>query len=368
MIYFEQNAVRSMAKRLEWVLSAFKHWTLPNSGEAEERQQAIIDAVEAGQYVVIVPYRRVNEGLNLQKVIDTIVWYEQSMNLFMYLQASQRAWRLGKQEEVRIYLPFYFGTAAHTKMRKLGGQSGAAAAFAGEPAKGELIKHVGADQTPLARLSASLEDGVLFDHHDLDDLAQIEAAFARRNDELAEALQTGRQWFGVKDTLAERLATILKSGSSDVWATVPSSISLPDEAVSVVQARPVQAAEPPTQEIRLPIVEMLPEESQRATKTVVSCQPVNPLAATVPQVADTAPVQPVILVFGDEEAIQRARKRRGGHSHRRLPRLKNPVTVKDIPAESPTAASSEATQPETEIVISSLWVMACSDEDETHVA
>ena len=77
---------------------------------------------------------------------------------------------------------------------------------------------------------------------------------------------------------------------------------------------------------------------------------------------------PVVLVFGDEEAIQRARKRRGGHSHRRLPRLKNPATVKDIPAESATAASSEATQPETEIVISSLWEMACSDEDETHVA
>ena len=188
MIYFEQNAVRSMAKRLAWVLSSFKTWTLPNSVEAEG-EQAIIEAVEAGHHIVIVPYRRVNEGLNLQQVIDTIIWYEQSMNLFMYLQASQRAWRLGKQEEVRIYLPFYFGTAAHTKMRKLGGQSGAAAAFAGEPARGELIKHVGADQTTLARLSASLEEKALLDDADPaesnDDLAQIEAAFARRNEELA---------------------------------------------------------------------------------------------------------------------------------------------------------------------------------------
>jgi len=48
MIYFEQNAVRSMAKRIEWVLSSFKLWTLPNSVGAEDRQQAIIDAVEAG--------------------------------------------------------------------------------------------------------------------------------------------------------------------------------------------------------------------------------------------------------------------------------------------------------------------------------
>src|SRR5260370_22416278 len=360
MIYFEQNAVRSMAKRLEWVLSAFKHWTLPNSGEAEERQQAIIDAVEAGQYVVIVPYRRVNEGLNLQKVIDTIVWYEQSMSLFMYLQASQRAWRLGKQEEVRIYLPFYFGTAAHTKMRKLGGQSGAAAAVAGEPAKGELIKHIGADQTTLARLSASLEDGVLFDGPDLDDLAQIEAAFARRNDELAKALQAGRQWFGVKDTLAERLATILESGVPDVWAVVPSSVSLPDEAISVVQA-----AEPPTQEIRLPVVKMLPEAPQGVEEIAQTSEPVT---STVPQISEGVAAQSVVLVFCDEEAIQRARKRRGGHSHRKLPRLKNPVTVKDIPAEPTFVPSSKATQPETEIVISSLWEIACSDEDETHVA
>jgi len=371
MIYFEQNAVRSMAKRLQWVLSSFKPWTLPNGVEAEDRQQAIIDAVEAGQHVVIVPYRRVNEGLNLQKVIDTIIWYEQSMNLFMYLQASQRAWRLGKQEEVRIYLPFYFGTAAHTKMRKLGGQSGAAAAFAGEPAKGELIKHVGADQTTLARLSASLEDGTRFDDPDPvqihDDLAQIEAAFARRNDELAEALKHGRQWFGVEDTLAERLATVMEGGSPDVWAVVPPRVYLPDEEVIVVQARPVEAAESPMQEIRQPVAEM-PAEPQGVEETAQAPEPVEPVASTVPQIPDAVAAQPIVLVFGDEEAIKRARKRREGRQRRAFPRLKHPVTVKDIPAEPVSAAPSKTTQPETEIVVSSLWEMSFSNEDETHVA
>jgi hypothetical protein len=101
---------------------------------------------------------------------------------------------------------------------------------------------------------------------------------------------------------------------------------------------------------------------------MVSSKPMEPETSTVPQVQNTVPVQPVVLVFGDEEAIQRARKRRGGRSHHRLPRLKNPITVKDIPAEPARVPSSEATQPETEIVISSLWEMACSDEDETHVA
>ena len=284
MIYIEQNAVRSMAKRLQWVLSSFKLWTLPNRVEAEDRQQAIIDAVEAGHHVVIVPYRQVNEGLNLQKVIDTIIWYEQSMNLFMYLQASQRAWRLGKQEEVRIYLPFYFGTAAHTKMRKLGGQSGAAAAFAGEPAKGELIKHVGADQTTLARLSASLEDEACIDNSDpaTNDLARIEAAFARRNDELAEALKQGRQWFGVKDTLAQRLATMMEQGCPDVWATLPASVYLPQGDVAAVQPRREEVAMPTQmQEVIQPVAET-PVDIQGVQEVVA--EPVEPIVSTILQV------------------------------------------------------------------------------------
>jgi len=74
MVYMEQNDLRSMARRLEWVLKVFHPWTLPNSVEAEDRQQAIIDAVASGHQVIIVPYRRVNEGLNLQEAVDTIIW------------------------------------------------------------------------------------------------------------------------------------------------------------------------------------------------------------------------------------------------------------------------------------------------------
>jgi hypothetical protein len=134
MVYVEQNDLRSMSKRLEWVLKEHNPWTLPNNVDAEDRQEAILAAVASGRHVVLVPYRRVNEGLNLQRGIDSIVWYEMPMNLFMLDQASRRAWRLGKQEEVRIFYMVYAGTAGHYKLRKLGSQSGAAAAFAGEPA------------------------------------------------------------------------------------------------------------------------------------------------------------------------------------------------------------------------------------------
>jgi hypothetical protein len=120
-------------------------------------------------------------------------------------QASRRAWRLGKQEEVRIYYLVYAGTAGHAKLRKLGGQSGAAAAFAGEPARGALIEHAGADQTTLARLSACLEESERVDEAgeeetfdtlalmQADDSAALKAAFAERAEQLREALKRGRQ-------------------------------------------------------------------------------------------------------------------------------------------------------------------------------
>lgn len=89
MLYTEQNDLRSTARRLEWVLKEMHPWTLPNSVAAEDRQQAILRAVREGHTVVIVPYRRVNEGLNLQSGIDTVIWVEMALNLFMLDQASR---------------------------------------------------------------------------------------------------------------------------------------------------------------------------------------------------------------------------------------------------------------------------------------
>ena len=396
MIYIEQ-ITRSMSKRLQWVLgqAEIACWVLPHNTEAEDRQQAILDALNRDKHeVVIVPYRLVNEGLNLHHLpsrrgIMTILWYEQSMNLFMYLQASQRAWRLGAHEEVRIHLPFYMGTAAHTKMRKLGGQSGAAAAFAGEPAKGELIKRMGADQTTLARLSASLEEESIFGEASLDapaakttveDLAQIEADFVRRNDELVAALKEGRQWLGIKDTLPERVATRMALRYPDIWQVVPRVTVLPDESLFLpgMQAE----MEHPSEEtvvsdpaaVAFPVTEgSVRDQTQEAWVSTemeaCSVPEVVALVAFVPQdslpsVPALAEPQPAMLVFGDEDDIRQARRRRGTRPRRTLPRLKNPLIVKDIPAEQPTASSL----PETEMMVASWWEMSFSDEENVDVA
>lgn len=389
MIYIEQ-ITRSMAKRLEWVLAKadISCWTLSHGVEAEDRQQAILDAFNVEKYdVVIVPYRLVNEGLNLHNLpnrrgVKTIIWYEQSMNLFMYLQASQRAWRLGADDEVRIYLPFYAGTAAHTKMRKLGGQSGAAAAFAGEPAKGELIKRMGADQTTLARLSASLEDESIFGELDLDheesdvgdDLAQIEAAFARRNDELADALKEGRQWLGVRDQLPARLAALMAMRHPDLWSFFPSINILVDENI-IVPGTLQSVEETPVSETLEQAMPALPPSTgmevqhvpnQEVSRSAVSQVPHETAFQHIPT-STSLPVPPRMpeLLFGDEEAIRLARKQRGKRPRRTLPRLKNPTIVKEIPAELPlpTSSRSRSVQSDTaDIVVTSWWEMSFSQQ------
>jgi hypothetical protein len=331
--------------------------------------------------VVIVPYRRVNEGLNLQTAIDTIIWYELAMNLFMYFQASQRAWRLGKQEEVRVYLPFYVGTAAHTKLRKLGGQSGAAAAFAGEPAKGELIKHVGADQTTLARLSASLEeDEALLSVETLmqtDDLAQIEAAFARRDEELREALKRGRQWFGVTDTLPERLATLLTQQAPDVWATRPPVLSLSveeifvqEEAIVVDVGDAAPTVSSMAEEEALPCETKLASASEQPVE-VASLSHVEPEVMEETVVVEKAITQklpnPVkVAVFGCEEDIRLARTRRSTRPRRTTPRPKNRTQVKDIPAF--VAQDTAAPSPDTSTPLSTLWDLLTSTPDDSEPA
>ncbi len=377
MVYFEQNDLRSMSRRLELVLKEVRPWTLPNSVAAEDRQQAILQAVQRGHRVVIVPYRRVNEGLNLQGGIDTILWVEMALNLFMLDQASRRAWRLGKREEVRIYYLAYANTAGHTKLRKLGQQSGAAAAFAGEPARGALIEHAGADKTTLARLSSLLEQRENDDEEEEDaqvllsgesevaeEEAALKAVFARRAEELRKALVRGREWLGgMQDDLAERFAALAASpAATSVWAARPQplvpSIPRARRAVQVEagQQRDGRQLEPviPLPAVTTPV---LPE---------AALSPALPaeMATTTPAVAPTSEPALVLLVgsraevvFGRDEHIalacvrSRARRTRG---YGEPPRRRMPVSERDIPSLTEGEAAGTDKQSH-QVAMPSLW-------------
>ncbi|MGH3180283.1 MAG: hypothetical protein ACRDOE_00010 [Streptosporangiaceae bacterium] len=223
MLYYEQSRKRNLGQRLSWVLRDKNPWELPPSLDAEQREDAIAQAVANGHSVILVPYRKVGEALNLQ-MIDTVIWYEMSQNLTWLEQGNRRPWRLGKEEEVRVYYLVYQGTVAHQKLITLGQHSGAASLFAGNSPEGELVALVGADQVALAQIARKL-DG-------LDDLS---AAFARRDAEREATLKVGRAWIGVdEDPLPERVERLRAETDSEKKAAV-----LEAEAIIAEGERPL---------------------------------------------------------------------------------------------------------------------------------
>ena len=372
MLYIDQNDLRSTPRRLEWVLKDVQPWTLPNNVAAEDRQQAILQAVQQGHHVVIVPYRRVNEGLNLQSAIDTILWFEMALNLFMLDQASRRAWRLGKREEVRIYYLAYANTVGHTKLRKLGQQSGAAAAFAGEPAHGALIEHAGADKTTLARLSSLLEqsegeegdDGengivqISSEEEVAEEEAVLKSVFAKRAEELRKALVRGREWLGgIKDDLAERLATLASCPTAmvSVWAERPLPLAL-SIARTTRQAEQigVELPERKDERQREPVI-TLPTNTVPIL-TAAALSPLLPVPEPEPAPALTVGSRAEV-VFGRSEHIAlarvRSRPRRPGR-YRETPRRRIPVSERDIPSlnEGEVAGADEQCR---QVLMPSLW-------------
>ncbi len=256
MIYYEQNddAGRSAAARLEWVLRAFQPWTLANHVEAEDLEDAIRAAVQAGCKVVLVPYRRVMEGLNLQDCIDVILWFEMPLNFFHLDQASRRHWRMNRRGAAYLVYLAYAHTAAYSKLCSLAHQSGAAAAFAGEPAQGALAEHVGADKTMLSKVATMLDEQQAGPETlEEETQASLEAAFQRKNDELMATLRRGRQWLGVVDTLEEVLIAVHAA-----MQRVPERV-VEAAAMSTVPAVSASQVDVPDVAAPMPIAALLPE-------------------------------------------------------------------------------------------------------------
>jgi predicted RNA-binding Zn-ribbon protein involved in translation (DUF1610 family) len=227
MVYYEQSSERDVGARLMHILAQHNPWKLPDTVDAEDREDAIVDAVKRGHKVVIVGYRRVSEGLNLQ-IIDTIVWFEMAQHLILLTQASQRAWRLGKREEVRIYYLAYSGTVSHDKLKQLASQGGAAALFSGNAPQGGLAEHVGADQCALAQIMQKL--GAATD---------LKAAFARRHQELTSAIAAGRDWLGIEhDSLPNRMAFIRAAAPRTLWLPPAAPMARPTAERGKLQVVP----------------------------------------------------------------------------------------------------------------------------------
>ncbi|MBE3568052.1 MAG: hypothetical protein IMW90_20235 [Thermogemmatispora sp.] len=350
LVYVEQSRERSMARRLSFVLREWQHWlwTLPDQVKPEERQQAIWHAVAQGKRIIIAQYRAVSEGLNLQ-FLDSIVWFELPLNLFLLDQASRRCWRLGRQGEVRVYYLAYAGTPAHAKLVRLGQQHGAASAFAGQLVEGGLSESTAADQTALAQLTLHLssheevpgrEQGSehLLQLLELDaaDLEQVQEQLTEAFERRRAAFQSGRQWLGgYEDRLRERLAQWHRLGADGTEVqraqdppgregSSPGSAPQQEGTSARIEVPPPPQPEPgcqepcleepdPSIETRRPVEEHAPPVQTQASPAAAAEQDQVPAAASVA----AEPEARTRLVFGDRALLSAlaAAKRR-----RRLPR------------------------------------------------
>jgi len=62
MAYYEQSTERDVGARLMQILGRHNPWKLPDTVDAEDREDAIVAAVKRGHKLVIVGYRQVAAG------------------------------------------------------------------------------------------------------------------------------------------------------------------------------------------------------------------------------------------------------------------------------------------------------------------
>jgi len=286
----------------------------------------------------------------------------------------------------------YANTAGHTKLRKLGQQSGAAAAFAGEPARGALIEHAGADKTTLARLSSLLEqsegdeeedDPVLLagEHEVAEEQVALKAVFAQRAEELRKALVRGREWLGgIKDDLAARLAALATcpTATAPVWAERPLPLALSTPRVR--QAAQVEVELQQRNDGQREPVTTLPA----VTTPVLAAAVLSPMLpadmpASIPAMVPLPEPEPAPslvvgsraeVVFGRSEhiALVRVRSRaRRPQGYGEPPRRHMPVSERDIPPLVDGEATGEDEQCY-QVLVPSLWDLLVAPTSEAIAA
>ncbi len=348
LVYVEQSRERSMARRLRFVLQEWQAWlwTLPDQVKPEERQQAIWEAVAQGKRIIIAQYRALSEGLNLQ-FLDSIVWYELPLNLFLLDQASRRCWRLGRQGEVRVYYLAYAGTPAHAKLMKLGQQHGAASAFAGLLAQGGLTETTAADQTALAQVTLHLAAPGQQEEPDREERtghllqlmrlaaaeeveqvqAQLTQAFERRH----AAFRSGRQWLGgVEDPLERLILSCLAEAQPEhdpTGSKGSSPVSVPPEECAraaivpepCLQEQGLSLESTRRSEVSSPVSEAAQEQgpaTASASAQPDAVQPEHDPTGSSPLSAAPQPEAGTRLVFGDVArlgSVTASRRRRRLH-------------------------------------------------------
>jgi hypothetical protein len=259
----------------------------------------------------------------------------------------------------------------------LGQQSGAAAAFAGEVARGALVEEAGADKTTLARLSSLLQEDesegaslILGEDELAREEADLRAAFARRAQELQAALKAGRTFLGgIEDTLEHRLKAMLTDPlfTAPVWKERP--VPRPVAVKALVLSKSQQAqrehmvdTQPAMAVYPVGVPQDAPSTAQPTTPPIV---PPTPLAPVAPLTNVTGRVNVEFGNLAHIEAFARRRSRRV-RSYDRVKRP-TPLVERDIPALDDMPSTAQNGHNPLAPVAPSLWdVLAVQAQAPAH--
>lgn len=158
LVYLEQTATRDIRPRLQTALESlvpggdvsliavpkFVFHQQPkvgllNASIAPERREAWVAAHTPALDTLLVNPRLVETGLDLV-IFSSLVFYEVTPSLYLFLQAMRRVWRLGQDKAVEVTYLVYQNSIEAEMLRRIGQKLKAAILLHGEHALGALIE------------------------------------------------------------------------------------------------------------------------------------------------------------------------------------------------------------------------------------
>ncbi|MCB9136627.1 MAG: DEAD/DEAH box helicase, partial [Anaerolineales bacterium] len=158
LVYLEQTATRDIRPRLQtaleslvpggdvslvavpkFVLHQHPRVGLLNASIAPERREAWVAAHTPALDTLLVNPRLIETGLDLV-IFPSLVFYEVTPSLYLFLQAMRRVWRLGQDKAVEVTYLVYQDSIEAEMLRRIGQKLKAALLLHGEHALGALIE------------------------------------------------------------------------------------------------------------------------------------------------------------------------------------------------------------------------------------
>ena len=121
LVYSTYTDTRDTTGRLQKILAnaGIKAAVMRASVKADEREDWVSDRLDDGCQVIICNPELVKTGLDLL-AFPSIYFMQTGYNVYTLMQAARRSWRIGQQEDVRVYFAGYMDTAQQICLELMG--------------------------------------------------------------------------------------------------------------------------------------------------------------------------------------------------------------------------------------------------------